>query len=285
MHQPQPPVGAPWVQDGSVSSYLRSLGVPSLPPRTVPFDPGYDATTVISHLALSGHLMAGLKLSMACWQIASQTEIQRKIDAARSRGVQLVAGGGSFEIATAHAALPRYLDLCAGLGIGCIEAGEGFTELSVGPEDVVRLARERGLEVQFELGRKQEGAFDGLRILDLVEQGREWLAAGAVRLVVEARESAQGIGLFGSDGGFRGDLADELAAGLGLDDLCFEAPTKPSQFALLEHFGPHVWLSNVRLEELLRVEIYRRGLHADSYGHPTLSPWARLPAPVGTTGA
>lgn len=278
MHQPEPVAGAPWVQDGSVSTYLRSLGVPALPPRTVPFDPGYDATTVISHLALSGHLMAGLKLSMACWQIASQTEIQRKIDAARSRGVGLVAGGAAFEIASRHGLLAEYFDLCAGLGINCIEAGEGFTELSVTAEETLRLAGAAGLEVQFEVGRKHEGEFDSHRITELVDQGREWLAAGAVRLVVEARESAQQIGLFAADGAFRGDLADELAAGLGLDNLCFEAPTKPSQFALLAHFGPDVWLSNVRLEELLRVEIYRRGLHADAYGDPVLCPWGIEPA-------
>jgi len=45
----------------------------------------------------------------------------------------------------------------------------------------------------------------------------------------------------------------------------FEAPNKASQFALLEQFRPEVRLSNVRLEELLRVEIYRRGLHSDAF--------------------
>ena len=56
----------------------------------------------------------------------------------------------------------------------------------------------------------------------------------------------------------------------------FEAPTKPSQFALLDHFGPSVRLCNVRLEELLRVEIYRRGLHSDAFGKDNLRP--RTPA-------
>jgi len=57
----------------------------------------------------------------------------------------------------------------------------------------------------------------------------------------------------------------------------FEAPNKPSQFALLDHFGREVRLCNVRLEELLRVEIYRRGLHSDAFGHANLRP----PAPDG----
>ena len=33
-----------------------------------------------------------------------------------------------------------------------------------------------------------------------------------------------------------------------------------------------VQMSNVRLEELLRVEIYRRGLHSDAFEHDNLRP-------------
>jgi phosphosulfolactate synthase len=57
----------------------------------------------------------------------------------------------------------------------------------------------------------------------------------------------------------------------------FEAPNKSSQFALLDSFGPEVHLCNVRLEELLRVEIYRRGLHSDAFEKDNLRP----PAPAG----
>src|SRR5437763_202262 len=66
----------------------------------------------------------------------------------------------------------------------------------------------------------------------------------------------------------------ELAASLNIDRV--EAPNKRSQFDFLSHFGNTVNLSNVRLEELLRVEIYRRGLHSDAY--------ARFLAP-GAAGA
>ncbi len=52
----------------------------------------------------------------------------------------------------------------------------------------------------------------------------------------------------------------------------FEAPIKSSQFAFLDHFGPRVKLCNVRLEEVLRVEIYRRGLHSDAFAKENLRP-------------
>jgi len=35
----------------------------------------------------------------------------------------------------------------------------------------------------------------------LIEQGQRWLDAGATQLVIEARESARGVGLFDEKGG------------------------------------------------------------------------------------
>src|SRR6266568_2186147 len=76
----------------------------------------------------------------------------------------------------------------------------------------------------------------------------------------------------GQDGSLNAGYADRFADAFGLDIAMFEAPNKPSQFAFLEHFGQQVQLCNVRLEELLRVEIFRRGLHSDAFAIPKLQP-------------
>jgi phosphosulfolactate synthase len=136
----------------------------------------------------------------------------------------------------------------------------------------VNAATERGLEVQFELGKKHEGAFTSDIVSGLVDQGNAWLDAGARQVVIEARESAKGVGLFDEDGGFNAAFAERFADAFGLGICVFEAPNKPSQFALLNHFGRDVHLCNIRLEEILRVEIYRRGLHSDAFEHENLRP-------------
>ena len=269
-------------QVDTAAAYLRRLGVAEVPRATVPFDPGYDPATVVAHLEQSGQFMPMLKLSMATWLIADGSAVQRKITAARARDVPVVCGGGPFEIAAAQRVLPDYLDLCAAIGMTRIEAGEGFTDLVHDPDTVLELASARGLEVQFELGRKHDGPFDAAEAEELVEKGRRWLGAGAAQLVVEARESAAGVGLFGSDGSLDVQLADVFADAFGLATVVFEAPTKVSQFAMLDHFGHDVWLTNVRLEELLRVEIYRRGLHSDSWANERLRP-AAPESPIDTT--
>jgi len=254
------------------SDYLRLIGVPEMPPLTSPFDPGYDPVTLESHLAQSSHLMAILKVSMACWIVAKEDATRQKVAAAVKHRVPTVTGGGPFEVAVAQDRLPDYLDLCADIGFTRIECGEGFTDMPLPAQTVIGMAERRGLEVQFELGKKHGGAFNLHTTGQLIDQGRRWLDAGARELVVEARESARGVGLFDDTGNFSGELGDRFATEFGLDIVTFEAPNKPSQFALLDHFGPQVRLCNVRLEELLRVEIYRRGLHSDAFCKENLRP-------------
>lgn len=251
------------------TAFLRELGVPELPARTHPFDPGYDPQTVMSHIEQSAHLMASLKISMACWLVGSEEAYRRKIACARRHGVTTVTGGGPFEIAVALGKLDEYLALCADMGVDRIEAGQGFTDMPLAPAEVARRAATFGLGFQFELGKKHDGAFGADTVGELIEQGRAWLDAGAVYLVIEARESGAGVGIFDEAGRLNREAADRFAVAFGLERVVFEAPNKASQFALLKHFGERVALSNVRLEELLRVEIYRRGLHSDAFDAET----------------
>jgi len=252
--------------------YLNLIGVRQLPPLTSPFDPGYDPLTLESHMEQSAHLIAILKISMACWQIASEVSTRKKVDAANRLKIPTCTGGGPFEVAVQFGKLPEYLDLCAAIGFSRIEAGEGFTDLKLKPAEVINMAAQRGLEVQFEVGKKHEGTFTSDVVGELIDQGKAWLDAGAKNIIVEARESAQNIGVFDSKGEFDASSADRFAEAFGMEVTIFEAPNKASQFAMLNHFGPMVHLSNVRIEELLRVEIYRRGLHSDAFQHDNLRP-------------
>jgi phosphosulfolactate synthase len=258
----------------STERYLALIGVPPLPARTSPFDPGYDPATLASHLDQSAHLISILKISMACWMVAGEAATRSKLAAARAHGVRTVTGGGPFEVAVAQGRLQAYLDLCTGLGFDRIECGSGFTDMRLAPDDVVRMAGERGLEVQYEVGPKHEGSIRADTVDEMIAEAAGWLDAGAREIVIEARESAVGVGVFGTDGQLGSDIADRFAGAFGLGVVCFEAPTKASQFALLDHFGAEVRVSNVRLEELLRVEIYRRGLHSDAFANPRLRPKA-----------
>jgi phosphosulfolactate synthase len=252
--------------------FLKAIGVPEIPPASSVFDPGYDSITLEGHLLQSHHLISILKISMACWLVADETITRQKLRTAQIHKVPTVTGGGPFEIAVAQNQLPAYLDLCADISVTRIECGEGFTDMPLQAREVIAMANRRGLEVQFEIGKKHGGAFTAETVEELVDQGNRWLDGGAVEIVVEARESAQGVGLFDQHGQLNTLFADRFVKAYGFSHVTFEAPNKSSQFALLDHFGRDVHLSNIRLEELLRVEIYRRGLHSDAFQKSNLRP-------------
>src|SRR6266853_6355844 len=136
------------------NDFLRVIGVPDIPPLSSVFDPGYDPMTLEGHLEQSHHLISALKISMACWIVANEDVTRHKIAAATARNVPTVTGGGPFEIAVAQGQWPAYLSLCADIGVTRIECGEGFTDMPLAASEVVKMAHERGLQVQFELGKK-----------------------------------------------------------------------------------------------------------------------------------
>lgn len=255
--------------------YLRQLGVAELPATSCPFDPGIAPVVLESHLEQSAHLILSLKISMSCWIIANPVATRRKVAAAKAAGVATSAGGGPYEVAVAQGRLPEYLDLCVDVGFDAIECGSGFTEGGIAPAEAAAIIRERNLIFDYELGDKHTGEFDVAQVSELIEEGRRWLDAGARRLVIEARESASDVGLFDARGKLDTTHADRLVDAFGLQILVFEAPTKSSQFALIDHFGPQVQLGNLPMNELLRVETYRRGLHSDAFANPSLRPQRR----------
>ncbi len=252
--------------------YLQKIGVGKIPPLTSPFDPGYDPLTLEGHLEQSHRMMSILKISMACWLIADEEVTRRKVAAARDYNVPTVTGGGPFVIAVAQRRLPEYLDLCADIGVTRIECGEGSVDTPLKAKDVVTMAGDRALEVQFELGLHDGRKTDGDAIDLIMEQGERWLEAGAQQLVVDAHRNAQGVRLFDDAGTLNTRLADRVAKTYGLHSVMFEAPAPGNQFALLDFFGPDVHLCNVRLEDILTAEIYRRGLHSDAFRKENLRP-------------
>jgi phosphosulfolactate synthase len=259
-------------RQGRFGEYLRDLGVPEMAPAVYPFDPGIAPAVLRSHLEQSGHLMLGVKISMACWMVAEETATRSKVQAAHAAGVPANTGGGPYEVAAAQGRIDAYLDLCAEIGFDGIECGAGFTDPRIGPAHAIQMASARGLAVDYEIGKKHGGELDADALEDAIQDGQRWLEAGARRLIVEARESAAAVGLFDAAGNLNVAGAERIVETFGLETVIFEAPSKSSQFALLDHFGHSVQLSNVRLDEVLRVEIYRRGLHSDAFANPTLRP-------------
>jgi len=72
----------------------------------------------------------------------------------------------------------------------------------------------------------------------------------------------------------RVDFSDYTADWVG------EVVVGPHAHVLLDHFGPDVQLYNVKLEEALPVEIYRRGIHSEAFGNDRPRPRFAVDVPI-----
>src|SRR5690606_36272649 len=109
----------------------------------------------------------------------------------------------------------------------------------------------------------------------MAELVRADLEAGAAWVIIEGRETGQGVGVYREDASLDPALVEGLvAAAGGPERLLWEAPQKGQQQALIERFGPNVNLGNVPPGELLALEALRVGLRGD-----TLRPVVRATEP------
>lgn len=120
-----------------------------------------------------------------------------------------------------------------------------------------------GFRVISEVGKKEAGQW--LDPLEALEEIASDLEAGAVKVIVEGRESGRDTGLYDAEGRLRGDELELLTAGLPDPAvLMWEAPLKSQQEALITRFGPNVNLGNIPPEEILALEALRQGLRGDT---------------------
>ena len=254
----------------TTAEHLDQLGVKRLPPRTCPLDPGYDPDSVVSHLSQSGHLMTSLKISTAGWLIADEASTRRKFEAARSQGVATVTGGTPFEVAVHQNLLPEYLEVCAELGAARVECARGFTEPDLSPEEVVGMAAKHGLGMDVELGGKHSGAFTPT--WSTPWSRRAGAGAAPARTSSSSRHArspaTSGCSIRPAPSA---PPAPSVRGGVRLRRPPLRGTEQGQPVRPARPFRCGDQLANVRLEELLRVEIYRRGLHADAFAKPGLS--------------
>lgn len=193
--------------------------------------------------------------------------LQRKIDVLRAHDVGFWFGGTLFEKFVVQHRFESFLDLCRTWGCTTVEVSNGTIPISnqAKAEYVARCAEE--FEVVSEVGFKdvrRSDAFSSAAWIDAI--GCD-LAAGASRVIAEARESGRS-GICRTDGSLRVDLIDDiLASDVEPDRLLFEAPTKDLQTQFVTRLGANVNLGNIPVADVIAVETLRLGLRADTLLH------------------
>ena len=92
---------------------------------------------------------------------------------------------------------------------------------------------------------------------------------GVDKVIIEARESGQGIGIYDDEGTLREDEMTAIVDCLGdsRGDIIWEAPLKRQQTALILRCGPNVSLGNIKPRDVLGLEALRCNLRFETFRH------------------
>ncbi len=216
-------------------------------------------------LAMTGDYIDHWKLSFGTSALLDEHLLRDKIAMVRERDILVYPGGTLTEYAIVRGACRDYVRRARSLGFNGIEISDGTIHLSPAiRRDVIRFALDVGLTVVAEVGKKDPREQPSAEAL--AEQALADFEAGASWVIVEARESGKGVGVYGEDGSIHEQDVDIIAAALNshLDRLIWEAPLKNQQEYLILRFGPDVCLGNIQPRDVLGVEALRAGLRFET---------------------
>ena len=222
-------------------------------------DRGLSVAEVESLLEVAGGCVDVVKLG---WGTAIVTgNLQAKLARYAAREIPVVLGGTLTEIAIRQGRVDGLIAWLRELGLRHVEISDGTITLDAELKRglIEKLAAE--FVVLAEVGSKDADFIMAPYIW--VEQIERDLAAGAWKVIAEARESGT-AGIYRANGEVRTGLIDEIAHAIDPERLIFEAPLRAQQVWLLKRFGTECNLGNIAADDVLSLETLRLGLRADT---------------------
>lgn len=237
----------------------RQQGVTMILDRTLGLDESVQFTSYLSHY------IDQIKLSFGTPALVSRPLLEQKIASFRNAQVDVLPGGSLFELSYQAGTLPAFFKKIKQLGFNMVEVSDGFFDIPASDRlDAQKRALDLDLKVISEVGKKDPQLQPDPE--QLAAQAQADLENGVEFVVIEARESGRGVGIFDQQGEVNTPLFEKLTSQIDRPEkLIWEAPQKKQQTLLINHFGPNVNLGNVAPSDLLGLEALRMGLRWDTY--------------------
>ncbi|MGB3460308.1 MAG: phosphosulfolactate synthase [Halobacteriota archaeon] len=208
-----------------------------------------------------------IKLGWGTHRLCSEEIVKRKIQLYTDNSILVSNGGTLFEIAYLQRKVDEFFEYARQVGLSSIEISDGSIRISREERsEIIRKCKNIGFEVFTEVGKKDPLEDAGLTIDYRLKEAKSDLDAGATQVIMEARESGKGIGVYDKEGKIKEDMVQKLTEGIGLKNIMFEAPEKSQQVYLILNLGPEVNLGNIKPEDVIPLETLRRGLRGDTLG-------------------
>lgn len=217
-------------------------------------------------LTLTGDYIDHIKFGFGTSVFVDETVLRRKIELIRAHQIEVYPGGTLMEATLLQDVYPQYLRRAKELGFSAIEISDGTINMTRQARDeAIKRALDAGFKVITEVGKKDKSLH--LSPAEICDQMAGDLSVGADKVIVEARESGKGIGIYDEAGGVREDELNAIIGCLGdsRGDVIWEAPLKHQQVALILHCGPNVSLGNIIPRDVLGLEALRCGLRFETF--------------------
>jgi phosphosulfolactate synthase len=222
-------------------------------------DRGLSVAEAAGLLEVAGGSVDVVKLGWGTAVVSAN--LRPKLDLYAAREIPVVLGGTLTEIAIRQGRVEGLVAWLHELGLRHVEISDGTItlEADVKRDLIERLSRE--FTVLAEVGSKDADFIMAPYIW--VEQIERDLAAGAWKVIAEARESGT-AGIYRANGEVRTGLIDEIAHAVDPERLIFDAPLQQQQVWLLKRFGTECNLGNIAPADVLSLETLRLGLRSDT---------------------
>jgi phosphosulfolactate synthase len=222
-------------------------------------DRGLSVAEVDGLMEVAGDSVDVVKLGWGTAVVSAN--LKPKLERYAAHGIPVVLGGTLTEIAIRQGRVDGLIAWLRELGLRHVEISDGTITLEsdVKRELIERLSRE--FVVMSEVGSKDTDFIMAPYIW--VEQIERDLAAGAWKVIAEARESGT-AGIYRANGEVRTGLIDEIAHAVDPELMIFDAPLQRQQVWLLQRFGTECNLGNIAPADVLSLETLRLGLRSDT---------------------
>ena len=208
-----------------------------------------------------------IKLGWGTHRLCSEEAVKRKIQLYTDNSILVSNGGTLFEIAYLQRKVDEFFVYARQVGLSSIEISDGSIRISREERsEIIRKCKNMGFEVFTEVGKKDPLEDARLTIDYRIKEAKSDLDAGATKVIMEARESGKGIGVYDKEGKIKEDMVKKLTEGIGVREIMFEAPEKSQQAYLILNLSPEVNLGNIKPEDVIPLETLRRGLRGDTLG-------------------
>ena len=216
-------------------------------------------------LQISNKYIDHWKCSYGVSAVMPSNILHQKLEMLNECNINTFPGGTLLEAAIIQKNCQSYMVRAKEIGFHSVEISDGTITLpSVRRRNTILCALENGLTPITEVGKKdptRQPSPDELA--DQILQDLYW---GAEYVIVDARESGCGIGIFDQQGDMKLDIFKKILSAIGkkVEKVIWEAPLRKQQVALIKKIGPNVNLGNINPMDILSLESLRLGLQYES---------------------